>query len=170
MMRDPVVWRVWYVPIIITAISSVLLLLILRASGVLSPDPLVQTHVVLALKWGLDVAFFLQLPFAWRDHRRWYLSEASLRDASIPGSVQLAEPLRMLSKEDLIGAVIKRRIKLRCARMLGNVTGAICMLVGLYVILKSTWLLAAILAYAAVTAFVFRPKYPDLLVIASQKS
>lgn len=131
MTTHPGALRHWFVPVASIAAAMIALLVFLGMAGVLPPQPLEETRIVLSLKWGLIVAFILQLGFVWRDHRKYSVTAAS--------------------------AVLARA---RGAVMLGNVTAALAMLAGLYVITKSAWYLLAIAAYAAFSAWIFRPIDP----------
>jgi hypothetical protein len=144
-------------------VALVAALILLRMTGVLSPESLVETQVVFSLKWGLAIAFFLQMPFAWRSHRRYTLTEASLRSLPEPGSAGLPAQVQALDKEGLIRWAVLQGTRRRSARMLGELAGALGMLAGLYVITKADWLLLVMLVYAAGAAWVFRPKDQELI-------
>jgi len=137
------------------------LLILLRLGGVLPSRPLEETQAVLSLKRGLIIAFALQMVFTWRGHRKYTVTAASLANIPEPGSPNLPEQLRSLDREHLIASVVSARIRARGAFMLGNVTGAMAMLAGLYVITTSAWYLLAIAAYACFSAWMFRPIDPQ---------
>jgi hypothetical protein len=159
--------RWWFLPVISIAVIPVLVLVSLRATGIISPEPLIETHLVFSLKWGLAVAFFLQMLFAWRDHRRYFLTDALLRNLPEPGSPGIAAPARALNQEFLMRWVVLQNLKRRCTYMLGNVASGVGMLAGLYVITKAGWLLLAILIYAAAASWLWRPRDGELMTEAS---
>ena len=160
MATHPGALRHWYIPLAATALAMIALLLLLGIIGVLPSQPLQETQVVLSLKWGLIIAFILQMVFVWRDHRKYTVTVDSLASIPEPGSPRLPEHLRTLDREHLIDAVVLARVRARGAFMLGNVTGAMAMLAGLYVITRSVWFLSAMALYVAFSVWIFRPLDP----------
>ena len=156
--------RWWYIPVIATGVIPVISFLLCHVAGVISVEPpLLQMHMIYSLKWGFAIAFVLQIVFTWRDHRRYFLTEALIRNAPGLGSRAISAPFQVLDREALVQSVVSQAVKRRCVRLLGDVIASLLILASLYVLTKSYWLLVLMLIYSGAAAWILRPRDRELL-------
>lgn len=160
----------WYIFMPGLPVAAIVVFIALRALGWLSSEPLPATQSVSVWKIALPIAFFLGLLLVWNDYRRLFtvssLMQRPLPSLDAPG---LPSEVRFAGSEVAQRWMLVQRIKLRCFTVLGHFNANAAMLVVLYLVMRTNWILAATAFYSIAAGWYFRPR-PVALVEAAMAS